>query len=299
MRDFTTENLISGISRRGTLPRDPSSHFDAWLPHADDELQTVIVPMIMALKADHFLAYLDYTTTAEVTYEIPEDALHRNLRSVVWVSDNGEEQALTRIEFDEETSAPDFERRSWPNGAYYVRGDVVKLYPTSTPGRTLRMHFYRLPNQLVSTDEAAEVTAVDYDTNVVTTSGVPSSWDTGDSVCCVKGRPGFSLRFSAQTTVDVSSPTITLTDASEVEVGDWIALEGDSPIPQIPVEAHPILMQCALVKILESLGDSKVEVSQSKLDEIMKRYQAAATPRVEEQPRTLVSRNKLINHMRG
>lgn len=300
MRNYTTEGLMENIKRRGSIPADQSTlGTDEMLAIADDELQTVIVPMVMSLRADHFLTYTDYETGDDVEFSIPDDALNRNLRSVVFVEADGTENALTRIEFDDESAAPDFQRRSFNRGAYYIRADSVKLYPRAVPGKTLRLHYYRLPNKLVPVTEAALVLSVDYDNNVVTTSGVPATWATGDVVCCVQGRPGFQLRFPAQTTVEVSSPTVILEDASDVQAGDWLALEGESPIPQVPVEAHPILAQAALVKILEALGDSKgIEISEAKLQQILKNYLQVASPRVEEAPKLFVSRNRLLNHLR-
>lgn len=299
MRTYTTAGLMENIKRRGSIPADQSTlGEDEMLAIADDELQTVVAPMVMSLRADHFLAHEDFETDDEIEYEIPSDAMNRNLKSVVFVEEDGSEVALTRIELDDESSAPEFQRRSFPNGAYYIRGDVVKLYPRANPGKTLRMHFYRLPNQLVPVTEAAEVLSIDYDNNIVTTSGIPADWVTGDSVCCVKGKPGFTLRFAAQTASDVSSPTITVEDASDIVAGDWIALEGDSPIPQIPLEAHPILAQAALVKILEALGDPNIKISEEKLQQILKNYLAVASPRVEQAPPVFTSRGRLINHLR-
>lgn len=295
MRDPTCDALIEAIKRRGSIPADQSTlGTTEMLAIADDELQTVLTPLVMSLRADHFLTYTDYTTTAEVTYAIPYDALNRNLRSVVYVDADGSERALTRIEFDEEAKDANFSRSNWGNGAYYVRGDFIKLYPTSEPNKTLRMHYYRVPNRLVANADAAEVLSVDYDTHVVTTSGVPAAWADGDSLCCVAGRPGFSLRFAAQDAVSVSSPTVQFADASEVQAGDWLALEGESPIPQIPLEAHPILAQASLVQIMEALGDMNgLKSSQGRYEQLMANYLKVATPRVEEQPRVLASRTGL------
>lgn len=259
---------------------------------ADDELQETIVPVVFGLRADHFLDFTDYTTTDDVDYEIPESALNRNLRSVCYVDERGVESRLTPVEYDDEAGAVNYDRRSFAHGAYYIRGDMLKLYPSSTPGKTLRLHYYRLPNKLVPIDQAAKVTDVDYDTGVVTTSGVPATWTTDDVLCCVAGRPGFRLRFAAKKPTDVSSPTVTFAaeDVAEIAVGDWLALEGDSPIPQIPVEAHRLLAQATLVKVLEAHGDDTMEKSQKKLDIAIARYQNMATPRVEEDPKSVVSR---------
>lgn len=297
MRTYTTAALLENIKRRGAIPFGQNTYTeDRALAIADDELQTVVAPMILKLKADHFLTYSDQTTTTLVAYDIPPTAHNRNLHAVVYVQTDGSEVRLTKINFDVETSV-NADNEFFPGGAYYIRGDKVILYPESTAGQTLRMYFYRLPNQLVATSAAAEVLSVDYNTNIVTCSSVPAAWAAGDSICCVAGTPGFDLRFEAADIVAVSSPTVTVADASDVVEGDWLALEGDSPIPQIPIETHPILAQAALVKILEGLGDPKVTASEKKLAQIMEMYTGVGTPRVATSLPTLKSRNRLIDHM--
>ncbi len=297
MRTYTTDALIESIKRRGAIPLNQATYTaDRALAMADDELQTMIAPLILKLKADHFLTYSDQTTTTSVVYDIPASAHNRSLHAVVYVASDGSETRLTKIDFDVETSF-NADGEFFPGGAYYLRGDKVVLYPDSTAGRTLRMYFYRLPNQLVATTDAAEVLSVDTVTDIITCSSVPAAWVVGDSICCVAGTPGFDLRFEAKTIVAVSSPTVTVDDASSVVAGDWLAMEGDSPIPQIPVEVHPILAQATVVKILEGLGDPKTERSEKKLQQIMEMYTGVGTPRVATALPTLKSRNRLIDHI--
>lgn len=296
MRTYTTAALVENIQRRGAIPANQSTYeADEMIAIADDELQTMIVPAIMALKAAHFLTYVDYTTTTAVVYDIPATALNRDLQNVVFVAADGSETALTPIDFDVEVQGGD--RSFFQYGAFYVRGDKLVLYPDSTAGQTLRLYYYRLPNRLVQTSEAAEVLSVDYDTNIITCSSVPADWAAGDSICCVSGQPGFDLNIEAADIVDVSSPTVELADASAVVAGDWLAAEGDSPIPQIPVETHPLLAQAALVKILEGLGDPRMKLSQEKLMEVMRNYQNVASPRVEQAFPKLISRKRLADYM--
>lgn len=297
-RDYTTLGLIESIKRRGCLPADQDTFSEArMLQFADDEMQIRVVPAVMSLRADHFVTYTDYTTTTETRYDIPKTALNRNLKRVAFLQSDGSEPSLTRIDLDTETEAY-WRARVFETGAYYVEGDKIVLYPSSTAGKTLRLRYHRLPNQLVETSAAALVLSVDYDLNVVTCSSVPAAWATGDSLCCVSGDPGFTLRFEAAEALDVSSPTIEFADASEIVAGDWIALEGDSPIPQLPVEAHPILAQCAAVKVLESLGDAKLDSSRKDLAEIMAAYVGVAAPRVEDAPKRVVSHSKMSNYIR-
>lgn len=303
MRNFTTDGLLASIRRRASLPDDESNFGDEPLILlADGELQTRIAPMIHNLTADHFLTFKDYITTTEVRYPIPFDALANNLSSVVYVDENGNESRLVRIELDDE-NVPDYvARQHFQNGgAYHVRGDSIVLFPSSEAAKTLRMYYHRLPNLLVSTANAARILSVDTGTGVITTASVPAVWSTSDRFCCVKGRPGFRLRFDAEIASDVSSPTITFSPSavSDIVAGDYIALEGESPIPQIPAEAHAMLAQATVCAALEGLEDPGLERSERKLEQLMKMYTLAATPRVEADPQIARSNQSLRTQRHG
>lgn len=298
MRDYTTDELLESVKRRAAIALGPGTFDeDKVLAFADDELQSAIVPAVMSLRAEHFATYEDVTTTDELVYEIPESALNRGLKRVCFVDAAGVEQKLTKIDFDAESDEPG-QRGTYPNGAFYIQGDSVVLYPNVTAGRTLRMHFYRAPNRLVQTSAAAQVLAVDTDLDTVTCSSVPASWEVGDLVCCVAGRPGFGLRFAAREITVAGSPSFTIDDVTGVEVGDWIALEGDSPIAQIPVEMHPVLAQKVAAKVLEALGDPKTPFSRDEYAAIAKNVVDMAGPRVESAPKRFTGRNRLIDWLR-
>lgn len=294
MRDYTTDGLIENIKRRGAIPADQSTYLPAeMIKMADDEMQIRLVPILFQSKADFFLTFSDVTTTSSLSYDIPEAAFNRALHSIFFVDAAGNETELTYVDFNEET----FAALDYPRGACFTRGEKLHLFPRAFPDRTLRLYYYRLPNRLVPTTEAAQVTAVDSGTGIVTTTGVPADWTAGTTVCCVKGRPGFQLRFAARDLTAASSPTVTLADVSDIEIGDWIALEGDSPIPQLPVEAQPVLAQATIAKILEGLGDPGLAAAKTDLRDALAAYVAITGPRIDRGPKSLVSRRRLLNYM--
>lgn len=295
-RAYDTDALIAAVKRRGMVPTNQATFTeDQIIAAADDEMVDTLVPIVFGLKADHFRTHTDYTTTEELEYAIPAVALHRNLINVTYVTDAGIETSLDKIDFDGEIASGS--RPDYPDGAYYVHDDSVFLYPVSVAGKTLRLHYYQLPNQLVATSAAAHVTSVDYDTGVVTCDSVPADWTTSTSLCAVAGEPGFRLRFGAQTPSDVSSPTVTFDDASEIVAGDWIAAEGDSPIPQLPAEAFPVLARATVAHLLGSLGDPSAKDAEVRLEKAIVAYRNVAAPRVEKAPELIINRNRLVHFL--
>lgn len=307
-RDYTTLGLIENIKRRANFHTTPSFGPDRILAYADDELQTVIVPLVRAHRNNHFVDFKDVTTTTSLQYDIPPEAINRGLYNVAMLTSNGDPYALIPIDFDREIDFHDkWNAIQVSHGSgnhrlgYYVRGDKLHLYNGSqsmTAGKTLRLYFERLPNQIVETSECALVASVDQGTGIVTTSGgVPTSFTTSTPLCCVSGKPGFGLKFENTLPTESASPTLTFADVSEIEPGDWIALDGDSPIPQIPVELHPLLAQAACVKVLESMGDDYLPIAQQKWSEAVMAYKDSYTLRVEQAPKRIYSRNKLSDWM--
>jgi hypothetical protein len=302
MRTYSTEELLESISRRGSFEfKENAITREVALAMADDELQTVIVPMLLSLRSKYLLASLDYTTTESLRYAIPPFAIGRSIQNIAFVDASGRESELTFVDHDLEMAGSSWDAwaRGYLNGrdGYYLSGDDVVLYPQSRAGLTLRIFYYRLPNRLALIENCAQVTAVDSGTGIVSVSDLPLEWTAGIRLCCVAGVPGFTLRFEARSASAAGSGTVTLADVSSITVGDWLAEEGDSPIPQIPVEAHPLLAQAAVVKLHESLGDPRLVNAQAKYKEIRDGFMVANTPRVEQAPKMMTARRGLLGYI--
>lgn len=304
-RDFTTTGLLESIKRRANVPINQST-FTATriLAFADDEMVDTVIPMIREQRNDHFVTSSDTTTTSAVEYAIHAQAMNRGLYNVAILDTEGNPCALTRVDFDREIAPGEWSWHARFRGglAYYVRGDSLFLYPESQSGETLRQYFERIPNKLIETTAAGLVTSVNTGTGVITCSGgVPSSISTSTPICAVKQSPGFALRFEAQTPSAKTGTTVTVTPAQMANViaGDYIALDGESPIVQLPVEAHSVLAQAVAVKLLESMGDEYLSVAQQKLQGAIQAYRQSFPVRVEQAPKRVFARNRLADFVRG
>lgn len=296
--DYTTDTLLTSIKTRVMFPTKQNTFTDALiLQLANEELQTVILPMIMSLQWEFFVDYIDYDLTSAREYNIPPNAIGSKLRDVVVINSSGQENTIPLISQDMRGEASTF-----PFGVegFYIRGGKVILSPNITQGITLRLYYFRRPNRMVSTGEAGQIVSFSSVTNTTILSNVPVDWTTDDTICVVSSTPDFPLTVSGSSVTDVSSPTLTLPAAtiSSLVEGDWLCLEGETAIPQIPVEAHPVLAQAVAVKIIEAFGDQQqVGVSQEKFNQIMDNYRKMVAPRVEGEPHRVVTRRGIADYV--
>jgi hypothetical protein len=114
---------------------------------------------------------------------------------------------------------------------------------------------------------------------------VPSDWSTTDTVDCIQPVQGFDFTGENIQIISISAPTVVLASVVGLNVGDWVALQGNSPIPQLPVCAHSVLAQAATVKLLESLKDTEgMNLAQEKYTELYKAMEFMITPRIDGEP---------------
>lgn len=308
-RIFTTAEIVQGVIVNAGIPLAqglfPASEI---LRLGDRAILDHVVPMIRKPRKGHFLTSYDQTTTTATSYGIHPQAMGRGLKNVTMVNTGGTERPLTAIDFDREIEAQyPHGQASIPAGAawgYYVEGDRVILWPSSIAGETLRQRYERLPNRLCRSQaytyssgteaaEAGQITSIDTSTGVITCSGgVPSTITTSTPICAVSSTPGFALLFSAVTPSAKSATTVTVSAANSllVAVGDWIALEGDSPIVQLPIEAHGVLEDAIVWKIHKSLTDNEALLSATEaLKNSTENFLASFVQRVEEAPKMIDS----------
>jgi hypothetical protein len=256
--DYTVDVLLGDVRTTASIPNvQPRFDDPGILRIMTRILQTKVVPMIMACREEYFVDYLDYTIIQRnlVGYAIPPNAIGGKLRSVVLVNQSGLLNLTTLPRLSLEQIGGYYFGQVVPFG-FYIQNNNVILWPVNqtTPSNTVRLYYLRRANELIGTASCAKVLSVAG--NDVTCVAVPGAMITGSVVDGIDDLPGFGVLANAQTISNVSGDTITITDASKLSEGDWMCPSGYSPIPQIPVEAHQLLVQETALEILKSLGDN-------------------------------------------
>lgn len=297
--DHTTDTLLNSIKARITIPSSQNLFTDSdILLLANEELESVIVPMIMRIRWEFFVTFIDHALDGTTEFPFPASAIAGNIRDVTVVDNNGNERQLSLISQELRTSGG-----LWPAAfnaeGFFIRGNTIYLTSDIQQGSSLRVYYPRRPNSLVKTSETGQILDINTSTNMITLGNVPVDWTTADTLDVVSNVPGFDLTVMGASISAISSPTITVDAATTAEliVGDWFCLEGESSIPQIPVETHPILAQSTAVKLLEAMGDrTQVEVSEGKLGQLMTNYYSMS-PRIEGQPKRLATRKGIGSYV--
>lgn len=291
MPSYTTTELISKIKTGGMIPTSQGTFNNArFLEVINRELQTAIVPSIKKVREEYFVNFTDVTIIAsQKKYNIPTRAIGSSLRDVTIVSASGEELRSLPLLDPDQLTAPLNSFISSGREGFFLESNKVVLTALPNTGELLRLKFFQRPNQLVETTSCSQITSIDNATDV-TISGT-TSLTTGDIVDVIQDQPHFNS-LSIDEAITVSGSIITFSAVpTDTKVGDWICLAGDSPVPQIPVEYHDVLVQSAIVKILEALGDFKgMQAAEAKLQQIQNDALTLITPRVDGEPK------KIVNH---
>lgn len=291
MQDFTTDTLVSLIKRRGAIPTNQQLFAAAAIVDmANDEMKLNMVPLIVSAREEYFNAYEDQDIVADQSdYDIPTDAIAMGLRSVGIVRSDVY-YPLPRLTLEEAS-------RDTAVTGFYVENNKVVLYPTPTDtSATLRLYYFRRPLNLTVVTEAGQVTEINTGTNTLTLTFVPTTWGTGDKLNSVSQRQPFNTTNTEMTIVSASMPTVEVDDVTGVEVGDWVTVQGDSVIPQLPEEAHPVLAQATVVKLLEALGDREgMKAAEAKLEQNKNALLTLINPRVDGAPKKIVGQKLLYS----
>jgi hypothetical protein len=290
---FTSDELVASIKVRARVPTSQGTFTEARIRKiCDEEIAIGLVPKILAARENYFLkSYTISLTSGTAEYRIPTRAIGVKLKAVQIEDTSGNLSPLNLIAYEDRGLYVN----SNPNlPVFYIQNSSVVLVPTptTTAQYTLHLPYFIRPSTLVAVSAAAQISSIDPNTNSVVVSSIPSTITTSTPVDVIKADGGFEC-IAIDESVTVSGTTITFSALpTGLAVGDYIALAGETPIPQIPGELHTLLSLRATVTILESLGFvNEMKAAQAKLKEAEESANTLLTPRSDGNPKKLVNYN--------
>lgn len=301
--DFTSTALLASIKRRAIIPDSQILYTDSdLLAIASEELRSTIAPLLMKVREEYMVTDYDQTiVSTQTAYRIPTRAIGQKLHDAVLLNPDGNEISMPRAD-------PSQLKKQWMAGAYlayanrtkfYFKDDQVILFPDASAianSFSLRMKYYRRPNNLIATTDAAQITVIDATNKILTFASIPSTWTTSDVFDILKGTPSFRSWGDDLVITGITSTTMTFSAAfaSGLAVGDWVARAGVSPVPQIPYEVHDLLAQRSACKVLEGLADQNGLASAERVyDEMIGNFLSMVSPRADDSPKRIVRSNSL------
>jgi hypothetical protein len=244
-----------------------------------------VVPELIKAREDFYVRSTTLTLTTSGSVRVPSRAFGGNIREIKLVDpSSGRYCDLTRIgeeDFEDPTST------GRPSG-FCLRGNriISNVLPDQT--YSLFVTYWLSPPRIVVSAECARVTAV----NGATISCTPvSTWTTSDTFDIVKGTSDYEPTVIDQTVSAVNGGSIVFTTApTDIEVGDWICLAGESPYAYLQDAYYPVLLQFAVSHVHESKGDSEQKVaSDNKAEAMLKRIAGVYVDRVQGAPIKITS----------
>lgn len=284
MAQYTTATLLSDVRTGAMLPAASAGTFsDADLLRlADRELQAGIVPLVMSVREEYFVAHVDVAVSGtQVQFRVPSRAIGGKLRSVALYA-GVTYQPVPQID---------------PSGAglangpfgFYVEGNTVTLrnLSGSWPSALARVSYFQRPGRLVLESAAGLVQSFNTGTRVIACTPTAPGSGLYD---IVRGKPGYEcLAIDAPGAPVDTLVTMTAALPAELTFGDYVCNAEESPVPQIPPELHPVLVQRVVCKVLEALNDaSGLQSAQAKLQELQTAALTLISPRVDGEPKRFV-----------
>lgn len=292
----TTTHMIDDVKRIGNIPISQSTFSAADIvDYLNDEMESVLVPLLMSVREEFFVTYTDSDITASTTsFAIPSTAIGQRLRDVVLVDTSGSSTVYTNLP---RLTLEQIASETGATRGFHIIGNTVELYPSDAfIGLTIRLYYFKRPNRLVIESATGQIQSINTGTNTLTLAALPNSWTTSNTVDGIAANQPFNTVASGLTVSNISGFEITVSDVSALQVNDYIALEGTSPFAQLPTEAHQLLVQGTKVQMLESQGDTEGwKIAKVKYDATMKSLINTITPRVDGQYKKVVSNNTVFN----
>jgi hypothetical protein len=269
----------------------------------DFELGSKIIPLIDMQAEEYFIAIDDIAYNQNVqVYPLPVRATADKLRSVSFVDSNNNEIRIPRLRPEDIMSNVNstglaINPALW---GFYLQNDQCVLFLGSFQGssqnyKSLRLRFVRMPNTLVQEAACGQITAIVG--NIVTVSNLPTTFTTTATYDIIANVPQmFVSRGDDLTITTIVGSNITFTALPpSVQLGDWVCLAMQSPIPQIPFKpGFQFLLQLSAAKCLEIHGDAQgFNVAMSQAADMKDLFISVITPRVDGNVIRLTTPNSL------
>lgn len=301
--NYTVDNMLTMLRLLPLMPSVQALFSDTDLINIMSfELTSKILPLMDNQAEEYFVYNQDLTYSQSVVeYPIPSRTMASKLRSVSLVGPSNSEVRVPRLRPEDIMSNVNATGLSinpalW---GFYIRNNTIVLYLNSSNGGSnqyqfLRLRYIRQANQLVSSTAAAQVVLIAG--NDVTVSALPATYTTSQTYDFISNVPNFDSYGDDQVCTGISSLTMTFSSVpSKLQIGDWVCLSSQSPVPQIPYfPGYDLLLQLSAAKCLEIHGDvSGFNVAMSQAATMKEYFISVITPRVDGNVIRLTTPNSL------
>ena len=295
-----TNAFLLAVDRAITVPNyQPRFSQTDLLALANEEQQSMIVPMIVSLREEFFVFREELSVTAGTeSFRIPERAIGRTLREIQYQNAAGGNLVydLPRISIEDSYRFTNLGQGT-PNG-FMIEGDSIRLLPTPSSNGNVVLYTLRKPSDLVLTSRTATITS--FGTNTITLSKMPSNLTIGSKIDITDCRPSYPLLYKDLTITNITGLVLTVsgftgTALTDLEAGDSVSSKMETSIVQLPDEATTVLVHATAVRVLEALSiPDQMKVAEEKLQQKIRACREILSPRVEGSTPKVIQRDGLL-----
>lgn len=279
---YLATDVVQSLLDRGAIP--PSTEgltTSRLLALLDEELQGYVTSLLREVGEGYLATSEDFAVAAGATrVRFPSRAVANGVRRVEWLEAGATEgRPLSPLR----------------PGAYVVEcmaytadAGGLTLTPAPTTSGILRLTYLRRPARLVETEDedgAPQVgTAASAAASTVTCAGtsLPADFVVGARVDFVRARPPFDVLAADVALTAVAGQVLTVAEVPDgFEAGDYVCPADTSPVPQVPLECHPLLAQRLTWVVLQAVGDARAGAAAEQLADMERRVRSLLQPRDE------------------
>jgi hypothetical protein len=291
---YTSNDLAASVKGRANIPISQNTFQAADLYRfGDEEIKTRVLPMILKHMEEYYVRYVDYTiVNGQSNYLIPTRAVMSKLRDVELISSTAPASRIPLERLTREDLSLMRSGHAVYKSGFYLEGNSVVLFNVQpASGYNLRLAYYCAPSSLIDVSAAAQIIGINWTTNSITVSSVPSNYSSNTILDFVKSNPGFECSAIDQTPVSVSANIFTFASLPvDLAVGDYLCPAKSSCVVQIPAELHPLLSAAVVVRVLSAQSDTNaLKVAMAELQSLQAYADELLSPRVDGKPKKAVS----------
>lgn len=295
---WLTTDLLSDVRRRAMLPTTAAlGTTDAdLLAHADNEMASRLVPLVQSVNEEFYVATKDVALTGAAV-RMPDRNSGAKLRDVTLVRGNS---VLNLARIEPERLTEWLVNATGVPAGFYLEAGSVNLVPSPGASGTLRMKYYVRPGRFTATaSRYGVITGVAYAGNSVTLTFSGSlTTSNGALYDVIAFRPPFeylavdavaSSSGAGSVVLTVSSPSTPAPDLSpHIAVGDYVCVRDESPILQLPVELHSLLVQRVVCAVMEAFGyNERLQAAEAVYARMEEAALRLISPRVDGAPKKM------------
>lgn len=303
---LTSASLIDSIKRRESIPTAQVTFQDEdFLAFANEELVLGILPTIMQYHEEFFVYPQTIPLVSQKSsYPIPYRAIGSKVRDVIYIDTSNNKREMARIFPEDEVYFQHVNSGVNSYSFFYIQNNNIVIVPDVPAGATgsLIVTYYLRPNQLVAAERAAQITAINTSTGVITFAAIPTGMVPGTLVDFIETKGSHRSKQIDVELLSTTNTTITVAPASipdDLIVGDYINFAGETIIPQIPDDLHVMLAQRVAARCLEALGDvNGLAAANQKISEMEQKTANLIDNRVEGAPQKVVNLRGFLRRSR-